>query len=110
LQPLVENAVRHGISRRSAQGEIQIVAKREADTLHLWVRDNGPGFPDPANDRMKNGLGLRLTRERLQAQYGQKQKCEITSSPETGAEIHLQLPFSPIAETLRFALADTAAD
>jgi two-component system, LytTR family, sensor kinase len=107
LQPIVENAVRYGVSRRSSQGEICIVAKCEESELHLWIRDNGPGFAGPDDDRSKHGLGLRLTRERLQALFGREQRCEIGNQPGGGAEVHLEMPFSVIAETSRPAVASS---
>jgi len=97
LQPLVENAVRHGISKRSAPGEVRIVSKQENGTLHLWIRDNGPGIGEAEDEKPKRGLGLSVTRERLAALYGASQSFEIRNLAEGGAEVHLQLPFSVIA-------------
>lgn len=94
LQPLVENAVRHGVSRRSLSGEIRIVAKHEGSDLHLWVRDNGPGVAEALLHRAKHGLGLRLTKERLSALYGGEQSCEIRNREEGGAEVRLRIPFA----------------
>lgn len=94
LQPLVENAVRHGVSRRSLSGEIRIVAKHEGSDLHLWVRDNGPGIAEALLHRAKHGLGLRLTKERLSALYGGEQSCEIRNREEGGAEVRLRIPFA----------------
>lgn len=95
LQPLVENAVRHGISKRSSAGEIRIISKQEGGTLHLWIRDNGPGITEGQAEAPKRGLGMSVTRERLAALYGGEQSCQISNLPEGGAEVHLQLPFSP---------------
>jgi two-component system, LytTR family, sensor kinase len=94
LQPIVENAVRHGVSRRSSQGEIRIVAKHQGGDLHLWIRDNGPGFVDAGGDGTKHGLGLRLTRERLHVLFGTQQRCDVASTPHMGTEVHLQMPYS----------------
>jgi len=94
LQPLVENAVRHGISKLSAPGgEIRVIAKREGRNLQLRVRDNGPGFASPSEESFNQGLGLRVTRERLRALYGDGQSCDIGNLREVGAEVRLRMPF-----------------
>jgi two-component system, LytTR family, sensor kinase len=93
LQPVVENAVRHGVSRRSTPGEIRIGAGHEGGQLHLWVRDDGPGFPNASDKKSPGGRGLQLTRERLFAMYGSEQTCEIGNSPSGGGEVHLRMPF-----------------
>ena len=93
LQPLVENAVRHGISRRSTNGEIRIAASHDGRSLCLRVRDNGPGMGEFEESQTKTGLGLRATRERLQTLYGIEQNMEIRSAAEGGVEVELQIPF-----------------
>jgi len=95
LQPVVENAVRHGIAKLSYGGEIRIVAKRgHGRTLELWIRDNGPGSRSPSLGKTREGLGLRLTRARMAALYGEKQTCEFRNLAGSGAEVCLRLPFS----------------
>jgi two-component system, LytTR family, sensor kinase len=95
LQPLVENAVRHGISRRSANGEIRISVHHDNHSLYLRVKDNGPGMKDfgATQNQSKTGLGLRATRERLETLYAQEQSMEIRSAPESGVEVEVQIPF-----------------
>ena len=96
LQPLVENAVRHGISKLPQGGEIRIAAKRaHGRTMEIWIRGNGPGVTIPVEQKPKAGLGLKVTRERLAAHFGEKQTCEFRNLPG-GAEVYLQLPFRPI--------------
>jgi len=92
LQPLVENAVKHGISRRSSGGEIGIAATYDERNLYLRVSDNGPGMNESSPEE-RGGLGLRATRERLQALYGDKQSIEIVEGPEGGVEVRVQIPF-----------------
>jgi two-component system, LytTR family, sensor kinase len=94
LQPLVENAVRHGTSKRSQLGEINVTAKRREEKLEIWIQDNGPGLVDPAEDLFKRGLGLSVTRERLEALYGSEQECKIRNIEAGGAEVYVCLPFS----------------
>ena len=73
LQPLVENALRHGIARRAEAGLVQVSAHREGDQLVLTVRDDGPGLPTtPSNT--PSGVGLSNTRARLAALYGERRQ------------------------------------
>jgi LytS/YehU family sensor histidine kinase len=92
LQPLVENAVKHGISRRSEGGEIGIEATHDEGTLYLRVNDNGPGM-NGSSPEEKVGLGLRATRERLRALYGDEQSIEIGKGPQGGVEVRVRIPF-----------------
>lgn len=94
LQPLVENAVRHGISRLSSQGEILISAYRDGRSLDLQITDNGPGLSGSAEPSARSGIGLSATRERLRTLYGDDQSMEIKNVAAGGAEVSLRLPFS----------------
>jgi two-component system LytT family sensor kinase len=91
LQPLVDNAIKHGISRLVAGGEIRISATRDDVDLHLEVRDNGPGFREPGH-ASTGGVGLRNTRERLETIYGQDQSVEVLSLPEGGVAARVCIP------------------
>ncbi len=93
LQPLVENSVRHGISRRSTPGEIVIGANHDGVNLYLRVTDNGPGLGESSHPQNKTGLGLLTTKERLRTLYGDAQRFEIRSLPGCGVEVSVQLPF-----------------
>jgi two-component system, LytTR family, sensor kinase len=94
LQPLVENSIRHGIERRMSGGTITISAAAVGDQLHIQVLDNGVGVP--RNWRMENasGLGLRVTRERLEALYPEcAEDCFTIRRRETGGtEVAIHLP------------------
>ena len=92
LQPLVENAFKHGIDTLSAGGVLRIGAWRQDDTLCLSVADNGPGCIVDAADE-KKGVGLGNTRARLHGHYGENQRLEIRSEPKIGTEIRIVLPF-----------------
>ena len=94
LQPLVENAIRHGASRRAEGGEVWINSFRRDDELHLEVGDNGPGFSPHPELNAKHGLGLNATRERLRVFYGERQRLDIHSAPGRGTIISVQIPFS----------------
>jgi two-component system LytT family sensor kinase len=89
LQPLVDNAIKHGISRRVAGGEIRISATTDDTDLHLEVRDNGPGF---GLSYPSSGVGLRITRERLETIYGQQQSMDLLNLPEGGALARVSIP------------------
>ncbi len=102
LQPLVENAVRHGISRRSSGGDVWISARQDGKNLDLRVRDNGPGLATGAAVPAGTGLGIRTTRERLQTLYGDDQSFEIHTVPTGGVEVCVRFPFQVELQRLRF--------
>jgi two-component system LytT family sensor kinase len=92
LQPLVENAVRHGIERRRGPGRVVIEAAREGPRLRVEVRDSGPGFADAA-DAAGRGIGLANTQARLEQLYGPAHSLERGVAPEGGARVTIRLPF-----------------
>src|SRR5262249_13034923 len=69
LQPLVENAIRHGVMRNGQRGRVEVRARRDNGVLRLEVQDNGPG-PTPGNGPTREGVGLANTRARLRQLYG----------------------------------------
>ena len=87
LQPLVENALRHGIAQRADSGDVEISAKRDGDILLLSVTDNGPGVDTvlPGRETSGNGLGLANTRERLTTLYGPSASLELHAGGGGGA-------------------------
>ncbi|HVF29776.1 MAG TPA: histidine kinase [Pyrinomonadaceae bacterium] len=91
LQPLVENAIRHGIAPLARAGKIVIAAQRKNGTIKLSVSDNGGGMSDPNGG--PNGIGLTNTRERLEKLYGDRQQFEIASRPGEGVEVEITIPF-----------------
>jgi len=97
LQPLVENAIRHGIAKRTAATLVAVTAHRSDDTLVLDVMDDGPGLSSA--DRMGNGVGISNTRARLAQLYGQQQQLELRNAPSQGTIATMTLPFhtNPIA-------------
>lgn len=96
LQPLVENALHHGMSKTIADGEIRVTAKKYGERLHIAVEDNGPGFAVTNTDGEQNhsGLGLKITRERLLNLYGSEQLFRVESSHRTGVRIRIEIPFA----------------
>jgi two-component system LytT family sensor kinase len=97
LQPLVENAVKHGIARRRAAGKIEVRARRDLETLEIAVRDDGPGFTDePATGR--TGVGLANTQARLEQLYGPDGfEMYRGNGPGGGALVRITLPFRAAA-------------
>ncbi len=93
LQPLVENAVVHGISRRAATGHIELGARVADGVLSLWVADDGPGLAGASPRR--HGIGLSHTRARLSQLYGPEQRLDIESPPGGGFNARLRLPYEP---------------
>jgi LytS/YehU family sensor histidine kinase len=104
LQPLVENAIRHGASRRAAGGEVRIVSFLRDGNLHIEVADNGPGFSPNPEWNARHGMGLNATRERLRVFYGERQRLDIHSAPGRGTMISIQIPFSTEQVPVMFEL------
>jgi signal transduction histidine kinase len=88
LQPLVENAIRHGIAPRPGPGAIEVAASRDGDALRLSVRDDGVGVTHPPRE----GIGLRNTRERLRQLYGDRQSFTLLNQPQGGVLCMVNLP------------------
>lgn len=89
LQPLVENALKHGVNAIEGPGRIEISAKRSGDDVVLRVRDNGPGPATPSGD----GLGLRNTTARLTQLYGERQRFSLRAAPGGGTVAEVVLPY-----------------
>jgi signal transduction histidine kinase len=99
LQPLVENAIRHGIEPRRGPGLISLEAKQEAKHLHLIVRDDGRGLPGAdLNGSGRRGIGLANTKARLQGLYGQDHSFSFAKAEPQGCrvDIHLPLHLEPV--------------
>jgi signal transduction histidine kinase len=95
LQPIVENAIRHGIAPRSTAGLIEIETKQLGDTLRIQVRDNGPGLPQhrTSDNLFKKGLGLSNTETRLERLYGADHLFNLSNDPDGGLIVTLEIPF-----------------
>ncbi len=88
LQPLVENAIRHGIAHRIEPGCVEIRSERRGDKLRIEVRDDGPGFASNTA-----GIGLTNTRARLERLYGSGHVLQLSNGTQNGAIVILEIPF-----------------
>jgi two-component system, LytTR family, sensor kinase len=101
LQPLVENALRHGIGRLEAAGRVSIDASAADDVLQLRVRDDGPGFALDAPAADPPGVGIANTRARLSRLYGDAGMLALHNGSGGGAEVIVTLPlrFTPVHDS-----------
>lgn len=90
LQPLLENAIRHGIEPHARAGHIVIRARREGDRLRLEMRDNGGGLD---HGEIEEGIGLSNTRARLKQLYGTRQTFELANAEGGGVVVSVTFPF-----------------
>lgn len=97
LQPLVENAVRHGIESQIAPGLIQVVAERAGEALCIRVKDNGRGLAASAAGQLREGVGLSNTRSRLKELYGERATFKVAPGKTTGFCVEIQLPWRTVA-------------
>jgi two-component system LytT family sensor kinase len=91
LQPLVENAILHGVVPKSGPGRVDVTGRVEDGNLHLEVRDDGPGLGDGMK-RAKEGIGLTNTRERIKKIYGAAGHLSLVSEPGRGVTVQIVLP------------------
>jgi LytS/YehU family sensor histidine kinase len=98
LQPLAENAIRHGIDAHCGAGVITVESERRNGTLHLRVSDSGPGFPSEGPPVMARlGVGLSNTRARLEQLYGARQEIVFGRSDQGGGTVTVSIPFRTVA-------------
>ena len=98
LQPIAENAIRHGIEPHARPGVIDVRAARENDNLVLSVSDNGAGLPEGATAFSREGIGLSNTRARLGELYGARHRFHLGNGPQGGLCVTISIPFSTAAE------------
>ena len=99
LQPLLENAVRHGIGPRMTEGTVEVIARRSDGALRLSVRDDGVGMR--AANGTPHGIGLRNTRARLHQLYGTRQSMRVSAAEGGGVIVEVTLPASTEHEKLQ---------
>ena len=94
LQPIVENAIHHGIAPSTQNGRLIIDAQREGDHLVLSVKDNGPGLSKKSTGR--RGVGLSNTEERLERLYGEDQHLRLNDIPGSGLHVEISIPVQTV--------------
>ncbi len=92
LQPLVENAVRHGVSRKIGGGEVWIAAQLIGDELELTVGDTGVGIAGDTDSAFTRGVGLRNVHDRLVTLFGQRYAPSIESASGSGTRVTIRVP------------------
>jgi two-component sensor histidine kinase len=102
IQPLVENAIRHGISRRASGGTVVVSAERRDDRLRIRVIDDGVGLPAGWTLERSAGLGLSLTRDRIAGLYPNGgSQFEVRHRAAGGTEVEIALPFHDVDDEVR---------
>lgn len=92
LQPIVENSIKHGITRHKKAEEIVISVKRDGQNIILEISDNGPGLPEDFSLDKSNGLGLKNLKKRLSILYDNNFKFDIGNNSPSGVSVGLTLP------------------
>jgi signal transduction histidine kinase len=92
-QPVLENAIKHGIAPNSKKGSITISSRRYNDVLLLQVEDSGNGIAVPSEEHLKKGYGLRTTMERLKLLYGNASTMTFANTGTEGFRVTLSIPF-----------------
>jgi len=92
LQPLVENAIKHGVSKKSGPGHIDISARRDGDKLRMEIRDDGAGLSEDALTALQKGIGVSTTRARLQHLFGADYRFEFHRQP-SGLSVVIAIPW-----------------
>lgn len=93
LQPLVENAIRHGVAPRATTGIVEVRSARKNGHLELQVRDNGPGLSNFATSSNGGGIGLANTKERLEKLYRSDYELELSNVASGGLQVTVTIPF-----------------
>src|SRR5688572_4807628 len=91
LQPIIENAIQHGIEPHARPGKIALKAARDGNAMRLEVRDNGDGLPGGA--RPQEGVGISNSRARLQQLYGDQGHFQLANAPEGGLIVSIVVPW-----------------
>ena len=93
LQPLVENAIKHGLEQSTEIGKINITAIKVDEKILIEIEDNGPGLNAKNNENQTQGIGLVNTRKRLDQLYGNEYKFELKNVESGGLKVTLEIPF-----------------
>ncbi len=105
LQPLVENAIKHGVSRKAGPGHVDITARRDHDKLWIEIRDDGAGLSESSLSALQKGVGVSTTRARLQHQFGADFRFEFHRQ-EPGVSVVVAVPWRSEPAALEHAPSD----
>jgi len=108
LQPLVENAIKHGIAPRASGGRIEVSAVRNGEWLSLTVADDGIGALGMPLGALSESVGLGNTRARLAQLYGERHRFELESPPEGGFVVRFSVPYRTLGDAMLEADAASA--
>jgi two-component system, LytTR family, sensor kinase len=95
LQPIIENAIHHAIAQRTADGVISIASHIEDKKLIISVDDNGPGREINNKRKSREGIGLKITKDRLAHLFGENQSLLLESTPQGGFHVQIVIPYVP---------------
>jgi LytS/YehU family sensor histidine kinase len=95
LQPIVENAIRHGVVKRPEAGVIRISARVTAEFVEVAIRDDGAGVGPEAE---REGIGLSNTKERLRVLYGEAASVTMSTLQGGGTEVRLRIPLRTVRD------------
>jgi two-component sensor histidine kinase len=106
LQPLVENAIRHGIEPSPDPGVVRVIVQPEGERLVVTVEDNGAGLSTNGTERAGIGIGLQNLRSRLETLYGDRQRVEVGTRTGGGVSVRVEIPLrqARVAEMAAVAL------
>jgi two-component system, LytTR family, sensor kinase len=95
LQPIIENAIHHAIAQRTSDGIITIASRIEDKKLILSVDDNGPGKVIIDKRKSREGIGLKITKERLTHLFGEDHSLLLQPNPQGGVHVQIMIPYLP---------------
>ena len=96
LQPLIENAIKHGLEPQPGGGQLEVSAHRDGQLLVLQVRDTGMGLPVASTLPQGTGFGLLQVRERLSTLFGTQASLALSACPEGGTLVQITLPITTL--------------
>jgi signal transduction histidine kinase len=108
LQPLVENAIKHGVARKAGAGRIDVAARQEHDKLWIEIRDDGVGLSEDAFTALHKGIGISTTRARLEHQFGADYRFEFHRLAQ-GVAVVVAVPWRVKASARASVGAETAS-
>lgn len=94
LQPVVENAIRHGIGEKPEGGQVEVLVRCQGDCVEIRIHDNGIGYPNHRSGNRGEGIGLKNIRERLDTLYGEEASFTITGRTGQGTTVVLRIPIT----------------